>query len=1122
MLHAGAQAGNSNDRDGASCALAARATGSTRLGLIALFALAIFAGLTGRAAAAYEFTGTFSGPGSEVGQLDTPGRAAVEQSSGDLFVVDSGNDRVQVFRPNGFGTADYLTQLGAGELSEPWGIAIDENGGQTYVYVADAGHDRIVKYDSDGADVPTFAVDPSFSSPPHGGAGGVADFHAALAVDPTDHNLLVADPGSDEVERFEADGSAAGSFDGSAGAGSPGAFTGLLDLAVNTAGDVYVIDANGPDIGRQEGTSQALRYSASGEYKATLSPLGPRQRPAAVAVNPFDDSVVVSGDQDAVYENETPKLYGFKASNESSGEIQPDGAALYDAVAGLAVAVGPGADTLYAVLDQGHYFSESYGSPQIQALTQPHPAAPEVSLATPTTTESTAVLRGTVNPGNLATTYWFEYGVSSAYGSSVPVTQNAAAGSGGEAGAVSQQIFGLAAATTYHYRLVARNSLGTVASPDAEFTTGSGVLSSGPAGLPDGRAYELVSPGAEKRSGGVGDTLGGGPQFIQVAADGERVQYMSYAPFGDAGQGQAATGYSLAYLASRTAEGWRSTFVSNAPQPDASVQALTFYPRYIGASADLSTFFSDIEYYGTPGFTSGAWVNDSSGRASLIAARPEGATSNPRVVGASADGSVQVLLSEAPLTPIRGNPTLSGPLLYERVGGRLSLVDVDDEGSLLDPGGATLASYPGQVTTLPGAVSADGSRILFLSRQAGSAPDDPNQLYMRIDGERTVLVSASAHSAPAPALEEVQFAGAAADGSRVFFTTTGRLTDGATGAGPFLYRYDLPLGATGTGQLHLVAGVEHPVAISPEGTADSLASADGTHVYFVSPDDSGSVYEYDVASGRTELVADELGAVALVRGSIAGGPSAAEVTPDGRRLVFVASRAGLGQQVYLYDADDARLTRVSTGPEAPQGPYFAQTETREGPQAFPKLFQLDDNFVSDDGSYVFFQTNAPLVARDNNGVNDVYRWHNGDVALISAGGDRAGAYLSGASADGSSAFFMTTADLLPGLDGDDAWDVYSARVGGGFPEPAAPLACDGEACQGSGPRAPAAAAVGSLNRFGAGNLKAKPAKRCRVRHRSRHGARARPHKRQCGRRGEKRHRPSRTRQAGQDKKGGIR
>src|ERR1700754_1351320 len=263
---------------------------------VAAFAALLFAGV---AAAAYVPTGSFSGgPGSANGELDAPGRAAVEQATGNLFVVDSGNDRVQVFESTGPGAGAYLTQFGASELSEPWGIAIDENAGQTFVYVADAGNDRIVKYASDEQDPPSFSVDGSFSLAP----GHVEDFRAALAVDPT-HDLLVADPEDDEVERFSSNGVFETAFDGAAGPDSPGAFTVLLDVAVNSAGDIYVIDATHPNIAEPEGTSKALRYSGSGQYKARLMPLGPRNRPATIPVDRSDDTVYVSGDQDAIFDN---------------------------------------------------------------------------------------------------------------------------------------------------------------------------------------------------------------------------------------------------------------------------------------------------------------------------------------------------------------------------------------------------------------------------------------------------------------------------------------------------------------------------------------------------------------------------------------------------------------------------------------------------------------------------------------------------------------------------------------------------------------------------------------------------------------------------------------------------
>ena len=83
---------------------------------------------------------------------------------------------------------------------------------------------------------------------------------------------------------------------------------------------------------------------------------------------------------------------------------------------------------------------------------------------------TTATLNGTVNPGAAATDWWFEYGTSTTYGSK---TSSTAAGSGSANVAVSKSLSGLAAATTYHYRLVAKNSSATTNGSDGLFTTAS-------------------------------------------------------------------------------------------------------------------------------------------------------------------------------------------------------------------------------------------------------------------------------------------------------------------------------------------------------------------------------------------------------------------------------------------------------------------------------------------------------------------------------------------------------------------------------------------------------------------------------------------------------------------------
>jgi len=96
-----------------------------------------------------------------------------------------------------------------------------------------------------------------------------------------------------------------------------------------------------------------------------------------------------------------------------------------------------------------------------------------VTGAATNVTQTSVSLSGTVNPNGSESTYWFEYGPTSGYGSST-----AAQGTGPGHGdvAASAALSGLAPATAYHYRLVASNGAGTTYGTDRSFTT----LGSGP------------------------------------------------------------------------------------------------------------------------------------------------------------------------------------------------------------------------------------------------------------------------------------------------------------------------------------------------------------------------------------------------------------------------------------------------------------------------------------------------------------------------------------------------------------------------------------------------------------------------------------------------------------------
>jgi predicted lipoprotein with Yx(FWY)xxD motif len=109
-------------------------------------------------------------------------------------------------------------------------------------------------------------------------------------------------------------------------------------------------------------------------------------------------------------------------------------------------------------------------------------------------------LAGTIYTYSLDTTYHFEYGTTTAYGTSVPVP-DADAGTDPVV-PVSQTVSGLAPNTSYHFRIVADNSKGPGDSPDATFTTAADPSAPPPAGpVPTAPA----PPAREPVTGGSGN-----------------------------------------------------------------------------------------------------------------------------------------------------------------------------------------------------------------------------------------------------------------------------------------------------------------------------------------------------------------------------------------------------------------------------------------------------------------------------------------------------------------------------------------------------------------------------------------------------------------------------------------
>ncbi len=621
--------------------------------------------------------------------------------------------------------------------------------------------------------------------------------------------------------------------------------------------------------------------------------------------------------------------------------------------------------------------------------------------------------------------------------------------------------------------------------------------------LAGGRAYELVST-AQKQGGVWAPGIPGGYFALSsmfASTGGDHVMF-------DLLGGPGATGGMFnTFEASRTADGWIDTLVS--PPPTAS------HPSYLASEGadfeDVSggdfsrPIFTVIPGGLTPG-TSGdggdvyernpdgtfAWVSHGS-----LGGVPA-SIDTPSYLGSSADGSHLLFGTSAALEPeVVGQLQNFAPEIYDRSGGATHVVGVLPDRSI-PSGGADLgdsanlglislqgphsfASYA-EVPGVANAISRDGSRIFFTSPSYVSFA--PHQVYVREHDATTIEISASQCSLSTCASGgSSDFVGASSDGSKAFLTSTAQLTNDPTGGNVQLYEYDVPAQDGVTGHLSCISCALAGGGILGTPPAGSIVgnSADGSRVYFVSAGALGSqgsagnpnLYLYD---GTLHFIAT-LASTDAVAPMAAELPAQARVTPDGRYLVFASAaqltsyRTAGHTEVYRYDAGSGQLVCVSCSPDLPAstGDALLTGLSTLFSGDFGSVFSPPRN-LSDDGSYVFFETAQELVPQDVNGEANVYEWHDGRLSLISDGTGPAGAEFVDASADGSNVFFTTYDQLVP-QDTNDFLDLYDARIGGGFPAPGqAPAPCSGEDCQGPIRGAPALAYPSSATFFGPGDV----------------------------------------------------
>jgi DNA-binding beta-propeller fold protein YncE len=240
------------------------------------------------------------------GQFDSPTAIAID-GSGNFFVADTGNGRIQKFSPTGAFITTIGTKENHHESSRPSGVAIDRAG---HIYVADAGNHHVQKLAPSGTFVAEWkGAEPGFYGP------------RRIAMGPDD-SIYVVDQGHTRIVKFSPDGGVLSTW-GSKGTGD-GQFDDPTSVAVDsTTNKVYVadpinkriqiFDSNGkflakwsiPEWGQPQGfedlgvdpktgrlyassanTDSVLMFDLNGKRVGSLTPKPPDrlERPSALAL----------------------------------------------------------------------------------------------------------------------------------------------------------------------------------------------------------------------------------------------------------------------------------------------------------------------------------------------------------------------------------------------------------------------------------------------------------------------------------------------------------------------------------------------------------------------------------------------------------------------------------------------------------------------------------------------------------------------------------------------------------------------------------------------------------------------------------------------------------------------
>jgi hypothetical protein len=577
-----------------------------------------------------------------------------------------------------------------------------------------------------------------------------------------------------------------------------------------------------------------------------------------------------------------------------------------------------------------------------------------------------ATLQAQVNPEGASATYRFEYDTSeydssAAHGQSSPFPEGSA-GEGSSPVTVETHVQGLTPATVYHFRVAIDSAGGEQRGADQEFKTEP---VGGKVALPDGRAWELVSP--PDKQGATIESIPPTGGLIQASENGDQIAYVTSAPVEVTAKGNPAPNLTSVLSARHLGGGWTSEDIATLNnRPTGVIPGLP--DEYHFFSNDVSRGLVEpigetpLVPLGEIGENAKVYFREADGSYVSLVTKTN-VTSGSKFgnqiefVGATSDLSHVVLKSNVPLVTgkeVESQGVGSGGL-YEWVDGSLQPVSVLPEGEAAE--GDPVLGEDNQ--NARGAISGDGSRIVWSEHDGG------DHLFMR-DMSRKETVQLDALETGASGCGEqlcpATFQIASGNGSRVFFTDEADLTTNANAASsggrtgsPDLYMFEVVGGGGSLGGKLTDLTVDHEEPADVRGMvlgAGENSAKEITSVYFIA---EGVLANNENGKKEKAVVGEDNLYVSRLTG-------------QGWVSTFIAALSSEDSKDWV--SEGGKLTEMTSR-------------------------------VSPDGEYLAFMSDRSLTGYDNTDVNsgaadeEVFLYRVGTNGLVCASCDPTGARPTG-------------------------------------------------------------------------------------------------------------------------------